>query len=223
MAKHPHNAVAAARGYDAESHLTAMDIEGMGEKICVQLTERDLVRDVADLYYLSLETLMGLERLAEKSATNLFAAIEGSKRRPLAKLLVGLGIRHVGPTAAVAIAAELGILAIAVPIAKTGISRPSSSTSPLGLNLQTLCSDQECCHLAIIAHLLELLGLGRHPVAPKSVEPVRGDWREIEISNAEFPHLVQPFQSAHEPRGAYRGRALAQPVQLRDPGTFLYR
>ncbi len=86
----------------------AMDIEGMGEKICVQLTERDLVRDVADLYYLPLETLIGLERLADKSATNLFQAIEASKKRPLAKLLVGLGIRHVGPTAAVALAAELG-------------------------------------------------------------------------------------------------------------------
>jgi len=86
----------------------AMGIEGMGEKICVQLTERDLVRDVADLYSLSLETLMGLERLAEKSGTNLFEAIEASKKRPLAKLLVGLGIRHVGPTAAVALAAEVG-------------------------------------------------------------------------------------------------------------------
>ncbi len=86
----------------------AMDIEGMGEKICVQLTERDLVRDVADLYFLSLETLISLERLAEKSATNLFEAIEASKQRPLAKLLVGLGIRHVGPTAAVALAAGLG-------------------------------------------------------------------------------------------------------------------
>jgi len=86
----------------------AMDIEGMGEKICVQLTERDLVRDVADLYHLSLETLISLERLAEKSATNLFEAIEASKQRPLAKLLVGLGIRHVGPTAAVALAAEVG-------------------------------------------------------------------------------------------------------------------
>ena len=86
----------------------AMDIEGMGEKICVQLTERDLVRDVADIYSLSLETLTGLDRLAEKSAGNLFEAIEASKRRPLAKLLVGLGIRHVGPTAAVALAAEVG-------------------------------------------------------------------------------------------------------------------
>ncbi|HVW33821.1 MAG TPA: NAD-dependent DNA ligase LigA, partial [Acidimicrobiia bacterium] len=86
----------------------AMDIEGMGEKICVQLTERDLVRDVADLYSLTLDQLISLDRLAEKSATNLFEGIEASKRRPLAKLLVGLGIRHVGPTAAVALAAELG-------------------------------------------------------------------------------------------------------------------
>jgi DNA ligase (NAD+) len=86
----------------------AMDIEGMGEKVCVQLTERDLVRDVADLYSLSLETLTGLDRLAEKSGRNLYEAIEASKRRPLAKLLVGLGIRHVGPTAAIALAAEVG-------------------------------------------------------------------------------------------------------------------
>jgi DNA ligase (NAD+) len=86
----------------------AMDIEGLGEKICVQLTERKLVVDVADLYSLDLAALTGLERLAEKSATNLFEAIEASKQRPLAKLLVGLGIRHVGPTAAIALAAELG-------------------------------------------------------------------------------------------------------------------
>ncbi|HEV7688943.1 MAG TPA: NAD-dependent DNA ligase LigA, partial [Acidimicrobiia bacterium] len=86
----------------------AMDIEGMGEKICAQLSERGLVADVADLYSLSLETLTGLERLAEKSATNLYEAIEASKQRPLAKLLVGLGIRHVGPTAAIALAAEMG-------------------------------------------------------------------------------------------------------------------
>ena len=86
----------------------AMDIEGLGEKLCAQLTERDLVVDVADLYSLDLATLTGLERLADKSATNLFEAIQASKERPLAKLLVGLGIRHVGPTAAVALAAELG-------------------------------------------------------------------------------------------------------------------
>jgi DNA ligase (NAD+) len=85
-----------------------MDIEGLGEKLCAQLIERNLVVDVADLYSLDLAVLTALERMAEKSARNLYDAIEGSKQRPLAKLLVGLGIRHVGPTAAVALAAELG-------------------------------------------------------------------------------------------------------------------
>ena len=86
----------------------AMDIEGLGEKLVTQLVERGLVVDVADIYSLTKETFVGLERLADKSAGNLVAAIEASKSRPLSKLLVGLGIRHVGPTAAVALAAELG-------------------------------------------------------------------------------------------------------------------
>jgi DNA ligase (NAD+) len=88
----------------------AMDIEGLGEKLAAQLCERGLIADVADIYSLGKETFVGLERLADKSADNVVAAIEASKSRPLAKLLVGLGIRHVGPTAAVALAAELGHL-----------------------------------------------------------------------------------------------------------------
>jgi DNA ligase (NAD+) len=88
----------------------AMDIEGLGEKLAAQLVQLGLLTDVADIYSLSRETIVGLERFADKSADNLIAAIEASKSRPLAKLLVGLGIRHVGPTAAVALAAELGHL-----------------------------------------------------------------------------------------------------------------
>jgi DNA ligase (NAD+) len=88
----------------------AMDIEGLGEKLAAQLVQLGLVVDVADIYSLSRETIVGLERFADKSADNLIAAIEASKSRPLSKLLVALGIRHVGPTAAVALAAELGHL-----------------------------------------------------------------------------------------------------------------
>jgi DNA ligase (NAD+) len=88
----------------------AMDIEGLGEKLAAQLCERGLVIDIADIYSLDKGTFIGLERMAEKSAANLAGAIEASKSKPLAKLLVGLGIRHVGPTAAVALAAELGHL-----------------------------------------------------------------------------------------------------------------
>ena len=88
----------------------AMDIEGLGEKLAAQLVQLGLVVDVADIYSLTRETIVGLERFADKSADNLIDAIEASKSRPLAKLLVALGIRHVGPTAAVALAAELGHL-----------------------------------------------------------------------------------------------------------------
>ena len=74
----------------------AMDIDGLGEKLVDQLVERGLVRDFADLYRIEAATLAGLERMAEKSATNLATAIERSKRPDLDRFLYALGIRHVG-------------------------------------------------------------------------------------------------------------------------------
>ncbi|MFN8035278.1 MAG: NAD-dependent DNA ligase LigA [Acidimicrobiia bacterium] len=88
----------------------AMDIEGLGEERVAQLVDAGLVSDAGDLYSLEQEQLVALERMGTKSAENLLAGIEASKQRPLAKLLVGLGIRHVGPAAAAALARELGHL-----------------------------------------------------------------------------------------------------------------
>jgi len=78
----------------------AMNIQGLGDKLVDQLVDKGLVRDYADLYDLSVERLTSLERMAEKSAGNLLREIEASRRRPLAALVFGLGIRHVGETAA---------------------------------------------------------------------------------------------------------------------------
>lgn len=89
---------------------SAMDIEHLGEQTAVQLVDRGLVVDVGDIYSLSIETFADLEGFADISAANLARAIEESKARPLPKLLVGLGIRHVGPTAAVALAGAFGHL-----------------------------------------------------------------------------------------------------------------
>ncbi|MBI2880720.1 MAG: NAD-dependent DNA ligase LigA [Candidatus Tectomicrobia bacterium] len=86
----------------------ALDIDGLGEKLISQLVNRGLVRNVADLYRLDLETLAGLERMAEKSASNLLAALEGSKKTTLARFLFGLGIRHVGERLAAVLAEEFG-------------------------------------------------------------------------------------------------------------------
>jgi DNA ligase (NAD+) len=74
----------------------AMDIDGVGEKLCQALFEAGLVKDAADLYYLTKEQLLGLERMADKSASKVLKSIEASKDRPLARVIFALGILHVG-------------------------------------------------------------------------------------------------------------------------------
>ncbi len=83
-----------------------MDIEGLGDVLVHQLVEKGIVRDFADLYHLRerREELIGLERMAEKSADNLLAQIEASRNRELRRLLYGLGIRFVGERAAMLLA-----------------------------------------------------------------------------------------------------------------------
>lgn len=78
----------------------AMNIDGMGEKVISQLFAEKLIHDVADIYKLTREQLLDLERMGEKSVGNLLRAIEASKTNSLEKLLFGLGIRHVGAKAA---------------------------------------------------------------------------------------------------------------------------
>ena len=78
----------------------AMNIEGIGERVVDQLYRADLVHDVSDLYTLTREQLIELERMGEKSVSNLLTAIEASKENSLEKMLFGLGIRHVGEKAA---------------------------------------------------------------------------------------------------------------------------
>ena len=73
-----------------------MDIEGLGDVLVEKLVDLGFVRDVADLYSLDVETIANLERMAEKSATNLINQIEASKTRGLQRLLYGIDIRHVG-------------------------------------------------------------------------------------------------------------------------------
>ena len=82
----------------------AIDIEGLGEAMVEQLVERELVREVSDIYALTSEQLNELERMGEKSVHNLLEAIERSKQQPLWRLLFGLGILHVGVSAARALA-----------------------------------------------------------------------------------------------------------------------
>jgi DNA ligase (NAD+) len=85
-----------------------MDIEHLGEAVVEQVVARGLVRDFADLYRLTIPQVTELERLAEKSATNLVNAIAGSRTRGLARVLYALGIRFVGERAARLLADHFG-------------------------------------------------------------------------------------------------------------------
>jgi len=78
----------------------AMDIEGLGWKTIEALMEVGLVRDPADIFDLTVEKLLTVDRFAEKSATNIYERIQAAKRRPLSRILLALGIRHVGDTTA---------------------------------------------------------------------------------------------------------------------------
>ena len=86
----------------------AMAIDGLGEAVAVQLTEKGLVHTVADLYTLTEEDLLGLDKFKSKSAQNLLNAIERSKANNLDKLLFGLGIRNIGDKAAALLAEHFG-------------------------------------------------------------------------------------------------------------------
>ncbi len=87
---------------------TAMDIDHVGPALIDQLLGKGLVHDPADLYTLTFEQVEGLERMAEKSATNVIKAIEDSKARPLDRVIFAMGIRHVGARAAELLASNFG-------------------------------------------------------------------------------------------------------------------
>ncbi|WP_342441667.1 NAD-dependent DNA ligase LigA [Lysinibacillus sp. FSL K6-0057] len=86
----------------------AMNIDGLGDKVVEQLLRADLIHDVSDLYHLTVEQLVELERMGEKSAMNLVNAIQASKENSMERLLIGLGIRHVGEKAAKIVSEEFG-------------------------------------------------------------------------------------------------------------------
>ena len=86
----------------------AMAIDGLGEAVAIQLTDRGLVHTVADLYTLRQEDLLQLDKFKQKSANNLLAAIENSKQNNLDKLVFGLGIRNIGDKAAAQLAEHFG-------------------------------------------------------------------------------------------------------------------
>lgn len=99
-----------SRGIEHFASKDAMDIDGLGPQIVDALIEADLIHDAADLYALRAEQIASLERMGDKSAANLIAAIEKSKQAGLERLIFALGIRNIGQVAATALARRFGTL-----------------------------------------------------------------------------------------------------------------
>ncbi|WP_281648257.1 NAD-dependent DNA ligase LigA [Parendozoicomonas sp. Alg238-R29] len=88
----------------------ALDIDGLGDKLVEQLVDKELIKTIADLFRLTVEQLVRLERMGEKSARNLLAALETSKKTTLARFIYSLGIREVGEATAASLASHYGDL-----------------------------------------------------------------------------------------------------------------
>ncbi|MDD5176202.1 MAG: NAD-dependent DNA ligase LigA [Sterolibacterium sp.] len=101
----------------------AMDIEGLGDKLVDQIVDQDIVKTPADVYNLDISSLANLDRMAEKSATNLLEAIEKSKSTTLARFIYALGIRNVGEATAKDLARHFGSLEALMVAAETDLQQ----------------------------------------------------------------------------------------------------
>ncbi len=129
----------------------ALDIEGLGDKLIEQLVEREQVSSPADLYALTLPQLSQLERMGEKSAANLLAAIEKSKNTTLPRLLYGLGIREVGEATALALARHFGTLERLMVADESGIRQVPDVGPVVAAHVAAFFASDE--HLRVIKAL----------------------------------------------------------------------
>ena len=132
----------------------AMDIEGLGEKFVEQLLELGLVHSVADLYRLTKTDFMRFERMGDKLAGNLLAAIESSKKRALGRFIFGLGIRHVGERTAKSLAQAFGSLEHLENATVEELVSIRDIGTTVAQSIRTFFDNQE--NIAIIRQMVEL-------------------------------------------------------------------
>jgi DNA ligase (NAD+) len=150
----------------------ALDVDGLGSKLIEQLVERGLVRSIADLYRLDAALLSSLERMGEKSAANLVAALEQSKQQPWHRQLYGLGIRHIGEVNAKALSA-------AYPSSTSlAAAEPESIAALHGIGLEISSSLQQWhanpANLALLEEL-RAVGLSLEASAAEQAAQVRSE------------------------------------------------
>jgi DNA ligase (NAD+) len=142
----------------------AMDIEGLGDRLVEQLVDLDIVRTPADLYGLQAEALAGLDRMAEKSAANVIAAIDNSRHTTLARLIFSLGIRNVGESTARDLAAHFGSLDALMEAGTEALLEVRDVGPVVAESVRQFFS--ELHNREVIAGLLQA-GVRYEPVAPR--------------------------------------------------------
>lgn len=150
---------------------SALDIEGLGEKLAGQLVSSRLVCSIADLYALDRERLAGLERMGEKSADRLLAAVERSKGRPFVRVLYGLGIRHVGIHAARVLVAAFGSMAALGDAGAAALAGASGVGPVVAESVSNFFADVE--NLELVARL-RAAGLRLEDAAATGPKPLAG-------------------------------------------------
>ena len=180
----------------------AMDIDGLGEKIVDQLVEEKMISTVADLYSLELEPLVNLERMAEKSASNLLAAVENSKSTSLAKFIYSLGIREVGETTAKNLANHFGSLAAIIDAAinydaestKKKKSKDSTDTEEETVLPENLLIEVDDVGPIVANHLHAFFSLSRNREVIDQLQAAGIHWLDIEVkAAAELPLVGQTW------------------------------
>jgi len=149
----------------------AMDIDGLGEKIIAQLVEGGHVKSFADLYRLDAQTLMQLERMGQKSATNLVQRIDESRTRPLDRLIYALGIRHIGESAARVLARRFGSLAGLAEASQEELENLDTVGPEMAASVRLFFADES--NRTMIADL-DRAGVHPQPVAAAASGPLAG-------------------------------------------------
>ena len=125
----------------------AMNIDGLGPKIIQQLWDKELIHDVADLYHLTRDQLLTLDKFGDKSATNLLTSIDNSRNNSVERLLFGLGIRHVGAKAARLIMEEFHSLDRLMQASAEEVSAVDGIGPTIGDSVETYFSNKQVVKL----------------------------------------------------------------------------
>lgn len=150
----------------------AMNIDGLGERVVSQLFAQKLIKDVADLYKLTREQLLALERMGEKSVNNLLSAIEASKANSLEKLLFGLGIRLVGAKAAKTLAQQFGTIDLLMQATREELVAINEIGDKMADSIVTFFDSEE---VAVLITELKTAGVNTEYTGPKLISAEESD------------------------------------------------